>query len=76
MACARCPYKNTYELLWQDPAQPDVICVLLQCCAGPELQVRRGSAVLRSEIFTSVPAVRARADELRGGSFEATDLPS
>lgn len=66
MACARCPYWSTYTLLWQDAAESDVICVLLQCCAGPELQIRRGRTVLRSEIFTSVPAVRERAEELRG----------
>ncbi len=70
MACARCPYTSKYELLWQDPVEPDVICVMLRCCAGPELQVRRGPVVLRSEIFKTVPAVRERAEELRGVACE------
>ncbi len=66
MACARCPYTSKYEILWHDATESDVVCVLLRCCAGPELQVRRGAVVLKSEIFKTVPAARARADELRG----------
>ena len=65
MACARCPYTQHYELLWQDDEDPAVIAVMLRCCAGPELQVRRGADVLFSEIFTTPPAVMARAAELR-----------
>lgn len=66
MACQRCPYTGNYELLWRDDAEPDVICVLLRCCAGPELQVRRGAQVLLSEIFATKSAVLERAEELRG----------
>ncbi len=66
MACQKCPYTGKYELLWRDDAEPDVICVLLRCCAGPELQVRRGEQVLLSEIFTTKSAVLERAEELRG----------
>lgn len=69
MACARCPYQSNYQLLWRDADDPEVIAVMLRCCAGPELQIRRGSAVLLSEIFKTVPAVVARAEELRG-TFE------
>ena len=69
MACARCPYQANYELLWRDAQEPDVIAVMLRCCAGPELQVRRGTTVLLSEIFTTAPAVVARAEELRGTGF-------
>ena len=69
MACARCPYQQQYELLWTADADRDVICVMLRCCAGPELQVRRGGDVLRSEIFATVPDVRARAEQLRGEHF-------
>ena len=70
MACARCPYQNNFELLWRREDDPDVVCVMLRCCAGPELQVRRGKQVLHSEIFKTVPAVRERADELRGLAVE------
>ncbi|MEQ1871717.1 MAG: hypothetical protein ABL961_17005 [Vicinamibacterales bacterium] len=66
MACARCPYTTKFELLWTDDADPDVIAVLLRCCAGPELQIRRGTTLLYNEIFKTVPAVRDRAAELRG----------
>jgi hypothetical protein len=65
VACARCPYQSNVELLWQDAGEPDVVCVMLRCCAGPELQIRRGTEVLHGEIFKTVPAVRDRADELR-----------
>lgn len=66
MACQKCPYTTNYELLWQDDAEPDVICVLLRCCAGPELQIRRGAQVLVSELLPTKSAVIERADELRG----------
>jgi hypothetical protein len=71
MACARCPYVANYQLLWQDPGDPDVIAVMLRCCAGPELQIRRGNQVLLSEILKTAPAVVARAEELRGSAFTA-----
>ena len=69
MACARCPYTQNYELLWRHDAEPQVICVLLRCCAGPELQVRRGRDVLRSDICSTVAEVRARAEQLRAEHF-------
>ena len=73
MACVRCPYTTQYQLLWQDEADPDVICVMLRCCAGPELQLRRGTDVLRSEIFPTATAVRERAEDLRGNFAPAAD---
>ena len=66
MSCARCPYTSNYQLLWQDAADPGLIAVMLRCCAGPELQIRRGSTVLLSEIFKTPLAVADRAEELRG----------
>jgi hypothetical protein len=65
MACARCPYQKHYELLWQDPDDAELICVLLRCCAGPEIQLRRGGERLLSEIFKTVPEARARAEALQ-----------
>ena len=75
MACARCPYTSNYELLWQDAADPDVIAVMLRCCAGPELQIRRGRQVLLSEIYATAPAVVARAEALRGTVVGAVSAP-
>jgi hypothetical protein len=73
MACAKCPYQKNFELLWQDAADPEVICVLLRCCAGPDLQLRRGTTVLRGEIFKNVPDARARAEEWRAISPQTGD---
>jgi hypothetical protein len=72
MACAHCPYKMNYELLWTDARDSDVICVMLRCCAGPELQVRRASTseVLLDEIFPSPDDVRARARQLLDEGFD------
>jgi hypothetical protein len=65
MACAKCPYTSHYELLWRDAYDPAVIAVMLRCCAGPELQIRRGPTVLLSEIFKTPSGVVSRAEELR-----------
>ena len=73
MACQKCPYTTSYQLLWQDEADPQVICVMLRCCAGPELQVRRGTEVLLAEIFPTVSAVRERAEDLRGNFAPASN---
>ena len=78
MACARCPYKMNYELLWTDEHDSEMICVMLRCCAGPELQVRRGSDVLLAEIFTTPTGVRKRAKQLLEEGFDpstATPYP-
>ena len=63
-----------YELLWTDKRNPDVRCVLLRCCAGPELQVRRGSEVLLDEILPTAEAVRERARQLREGGCDRMRL--
>jgi hypothetical protein len=73
MSCAKCPYKMTYEVLWTDARDPDIICVMLHCCAGPEIQVRRASKseVLFDEILGSPAEVRARAQQLLDEGFDA-----
>ena len=76
MACARCPHKDKYELLWTDRAEPGVICVMLRCCAGPELQIRRGAEVLVDELLRTPDAVRSRAEELRDAWSDAAAGPS
>ena len=62
MACARCPYTQSYTLLWEHRGTQ---AVLLRCCAGPELQVRDGHTVVVSEIYTTVTDVQRRAEQLR-----------
>jgi hypothetical protein len=66
MACARCPYQAHYTLIWRDEADPEVIAVMLRCCAGPELQIRRGAERLLCELFQTPEAVLERAEQLRG----------
>ena len=65
MACIGCPYLQHYDLIWRDPGDPGVICVMLWCCAGPELQVRRGDDVVVNEFFSSRELVYERAEALR-----------
>ena len=71
MSCARCPYKMNYELLWTDEQDPEVICVALHCCAGPEIQVRRGKDVLLDELLPTPAAVRERGRQLLEEGFDA-----
>ena len=71
MACARCPWQNTYQLIWRDEADPELIAVMLHCCSGPELQIRRGAERLHCELLTTREAVLARAEELRAEAERA-----
>jgi hypothetical protein len=66
VACARCPYTSRYDILWRDAADPELICVMLRCCSGPELRVLKEGRVLRSELFKTPDDVKARAAELQG----------
>jgi len=59
-----------YEVLWTDQRDPNLICVMLRCCAGPELQVRRGRDVLLDEILPTAAAVRERARQLLESGFD------
>jgi hypothetical protein len=66
VACIGCPYLQHYDLIWREPGAPDVMCVMLWCCAGPELQIRRGEEVLVDEFYSSRELVYERAGALRG----------
>jgi hypothetical protein len=65
VACYNCPWLENYDLIWRDAADPTVICVMLWCCAGPELQVRRGQEVLVDEFYATKALVYERAEQLR-----------
>ncbi len=73
MACIDCPYIENYSLIWRSGADPELICVFLWCCAGPELQVRRGKEVIANEYYATKSMVYERAEELRG-EFLSADL--
>ena len=66
MACAKCPYTSRYDVLWRDEGDPELKCVMLRCCSGPELRILQGEQVLRSEIFKSPDEVKSRAAALHG----------
>lgn len=76
MACYNCPWLENYDLIWRDDADPDVICVMLWCCAGPELQIRRGKELLVDEFFPTKALVYERAEQLRREGFSAPPKPS
>lgn len=65
MACIGCPYLQSYELIWEEPGSPGVMCVMLWCCAGPELQVRRGEELLLDEFYPTREDAYDRADAVR-----------
>ena len=69
MACYNCPYFQNYDVIWRDRDDPDVFCLMLWCCAGPELQIRRGDDVLLDEFFATRELVYDRAEELRAGGW-------
>jgi hypothetical protein len=71
VACARCPYTSRYTVLWRDATNPQLKCVMLRCCSGPELRILDGETVVRSELYKTPDAVQARAEELRGQPVEA-----
>jgi hypothetical protein len=66
VACYGCPYLQNYDLIWRSAEDPRLICLMLWCCAGPELQVRRGDEILLDEFYSTRILVYERADQLRG----------
>lgn len=55
-------------LLWREPdADGEQECVMVSCCAGAELQIRRGGAILLRELYPDKSTLYERARELRAG---------
>jgi hypothetical protein len=58
-------------LLWRDgPGDAARECIMISCCAGAELQIRRGDRILLRELYPDKPTLYERARELRA-SFES-----
>ena len=59
---------NEERQLWQIG---DLECVMISCCSGAELQVRRPSAILLREIYPLKSDLYERARDLKAeyGSF-------
>jgi hypothetical protein len=52
-------------------------CVMISCCSGAELQVRRGEDILLRELYPDKPTLYDRARELRGALLDrGVILPS
>jgi hypothetical protein len=43
---------------------------MLWCCAGPELQIRRGDELLLDEYFSTRPLVYERAEQLKAEGWD------
>jgi hypothetical protein len=54
-------------LLWRDERDGKE-CVMISCCSGAELQIRRGARVLLRELYPDKATLYERAAQLRGGS--------
>jgi hypothetical protein len=53
-------------LLWREgDEQGDEECVMISCCSGAELQVRRGEEILLRELYPDKSTLYDRARELR-----------
>ena len=51
--------------LWRtDEGDAAEVCVMISCCAGAELQVRRGDAIVLRELYPDKATLYERAAEL------------
>lgn len=53
----------------------DVECVMISCCSGAELQVRRGDAIVLRELYPTKSDLYERALGLKGEYQGAQDAP-
>ena len=52
--------------LWREPeGRAERVCVMISCCAGAELQVRRQDEILLRELYPDKATLYERAAELR-----------
>lgn len=53
-------------ILWRAAAEHgERVCVMVSCCAGAELQVREGDAIVLRELYPDKPTLYERAAQLR-----------
>ena len=50
--------------LWREP-EGNTACVMISCCSGAELQIRRGEEIVMRELYPDKPTLYERATELR-----------
>lgn len=62
---------NDERQLW---SLADLACVMISCCAGAELQVRRGDDILLREMYPTKSDLYERARDLKT-EYEGTPNP-
>lgn len=58
--------------LWREG---DVECLMISCCSGAELQLRRGGAIVLRELYPTKSDLYERAAALRLEAGERPDSP-
>jgi hypothetical protein len=58
------------RLLWR---LGDVVCVMISCCAGAELQMRRGDEIVLRELYPTKSDLYERARDLKRGAAGTED---
>jgi hypothetical protein len=59
--------------LWREPESTgDRVCIMVSCCAGAELQLRRGSEILLRELYPDKSSLYERAAQLRAPTTSST----
>jgi hypothetical protein len=61
---------NEERILWQSG---DLECVMVSCCTGAELQVRRGDGVVHRELYPTKSDLYERARDIRREYDAVTD---
>lgn len=62
-------------VLWEEAHEDGGrVCVMVSCCAGAELQIRRGDEILLRELYPDKPTLYERAEGLR--TERTTSRPS
>jgi hypothetical protein len=63
--------------LWRErEGNTDRVCLMISCCAGAELQVRRGDEILLRELYPDKPTLYERAADLHAAFTNAAAPPA
>jgi hypothetical protein len=57
-------------VLWRVDDEHDTTCLMISCCGGAELQMRRGDEIVLRELYPDKSTLFERARDLRT-AFEA-----
>ena len=57
--------KNDETLLWETEDEDGLSCVMVSCCSGAELQLRKGGGIVLRELYPDKSTVYERAHQLK-----------